>query len=249
MRIKNLFKNGLNQVLMKVCGAILIFLLAVQIFGKKENMSRPGATFVIREHQTGANMLEITLLEPSYPPDLLKRQIQKMTEIVNSYPRGLEMYYHQLSPDQPKLRFLKAVFAMDGLIRVDKQTFRLEPILKAFAGTPDPFTLHSISVHFVGKKTGPKTLRAFSSKAVDVKGNVHTEPQGVEYFIEYHSQHPDEIKVPEEVLFLKQRKNHSISSKNDWNHLKFWGLLGASLAFGIGIYFGLTKYILYRSKS
>ncbi len=228
----------------RVSISVLVLLFALPVFAKKETAGRLSATCVIREHQTGANMVEITVLEPFYPPGLLKSQVQKMSEYLDSSPRGLQVYHHQLSSSQPKLRFLKATFAIDGLIREDKQTFRLEPILKAFAGASDPYTLRLISLHFSEKKPGPKTLKFFSSKALEIKGNVHAGPEGIEYLIEYRSQNPDEIKVPEEVLPLNQIKNHSSQTKNSWKVFEILGLIGACLVLGVGIYFMLTKYIL-----
>ena len=74
---------------------------------------RPQIFVVVREHPTGADLVEITAVDPEYPRELLKSQIESLGKSLNNNARGLFV------SDPRSANYAgttKATFGIDGLI-------------------------------------------------------------------------------------------------------------------------------------
>lgn len=153
---------------------------------------KPQASVVVRAHATGADLVEVTVLDPKYPADLLKSQVEKLGEELKVPPRGLFVFRGKDS-----MQFLKANFAVNGLGRNGEPY--LQPIVRAFASAPNPFTVNALLVSFAGFKPASTALRTFVSSSVVVSGQYVPDPQGIEYRIALVSQEPGDIVIPEKA--------------------------------------------------
>lgn len=154
---------------------------------------KPQVTVVVREHNTGADLVEMTLLDPHYPPEVLQSQIATLGALLNSKPRGLHVYRQQILKD---LSFIKATFAVDGLVDPQKG-LRLAPIVKALAGAPGKRALRGMSIIFEGQAPNERTVRRFASPAVEVEAQADPGFGGIEYRVRLLTQDPARIDLPD----------------------------------------------------
>ena len=227
---------------------LLLFVLAVCAFSfgqvpeaPKSSSVRPQVVVYIREHQTGANMVEMSMVEPGYPPDLLQKQIMDLCKRLNSQPMGLTIYQEELVANQPNLRFLKATFAVVGLTDMQGGV-NLTPLLQAFAGAPAPNTVKGMMVVLDDFVPVPKkTLRNFKSPAVDIQGRVDQNPPAVQYDIQLLSQNPSEINVQAESEKVEKTPVSAPPQKTPSPIL--WMLIVlAGLCVGALVYFFISRW-------
>ena len=161
---------------------------------------RSDVTIVVTEHSTSADMVEVTMLNEDYPPDLLKRQIENIGKFLGAGIRFGEPVGKVALSDGTKLSFVKAKFATDGLIDRRAGVLRVEPLVKAFTGAPEPYTVQGLSITFDGELPSPDTVRSFEVPGVLVaEGRVSSAPAGVEYRVKLLAQDPDKINFPEKL--------------------------------------------------
>jgi len=166
-------------------------------FAPAQNL-KPTIMITVRLDQTGSNLVEVTPLDGRYPRDLLQAQCEKIGLNVGSAIRGYASL--ETNPQVLSMNFLKARFAVDGLIDRERGRFGLEPIAKAFLGAPDPFRTETITVHFQGELPRTNTLKTYSSNEVAVAGVVQQNPTGIEYRIHFLTQDPAKLKIPSEYI-------------------------------------------------
>lgn len=202
---------------------------------------RPQVVAYIREHPTGANMVQISMVEPGYPPDLLKSQILDLCRRLKSEPLGLNIYQEELIANQPKLRFLKATFATYGLTDSEGGV-NLTPLLQAFAGAPAPNTVKGMVVVLDDFTPVPKkTLRNFSSPAVAIQGRVDENPPAVQYDIQLLTQNPSEINVQAEPERVE--KSPVVTTVRRTPSAILWMLIVlAGLSVGALVYFLVSRW-------
>jgi hypothetical protein len=158
------------------------------------DMAPPQVTVTVTEHPTSAEMVEVTALRPDYPADLLRSQAEAVGRNAGSESRGVTVF--KSGPNE-RIRFLKARFATDNLIDRKESVLWLEPIVKAFLGAPEPYTVTSLMVTFDGEKPVPgKTLQDFASRGVELTAHSFEAPRAVEYRIALLSQDPSQVSIP-----------------------------------------------------
>lgn len=163
-------------------------------------MMRPDISVVVSEHQTTADMVEVTALRDDYPIELMREQCERLGAILGAPVRGLQVTKTPLSSDDPKLAFVKAKFATNNIIRREDRTLHVQPILRAFAAAPDPFTVKQIQVVFAGERPNEQTVRTLSKPGVlNAVARASNAPAGIEYSIELLTQDPDKIVFPERL--------------------------------------------------
>lgn len=162
-------------------------------------MVRQDVSVVVQEHErTGADLVTVTVLNPEYPADLLRSQIESIGRALQSEPRGLVLFEQKMgSGDGAELVFLKASFAVDGLIDRRLGELRISPILQAFAGAPEPFTVRGISLVFDGERPGPNTISAIETAGLRGEARVMPGDSGLEYRFELRTQDPKLLVVPD----------------------------------------------------
>lgn len=155
----------------------------------------PVLAVVVQEHSLSPDMVEVTALHPEYPEPLLREQIERLGAYLGSPPRGLAI---QIVPMGTAIqsRFLKASFATDGIIDRAGGVLNLEPVVKAFLGAPEPFTVEAMIVTFAGERPNEHTLQTYRSGAVSLKAAFSDAPVGIEYRILAFTQDPEQVKIP-----------------------------------------------------
>jgi hypothetical protein len=182
---------------------LLLLLCLFASLGLSQETSYGGramqAAIVVKEHTTGADFVTITMLEPEYPPDLLRRQVEQVGRELGGEARGIQVFRYELEPDDPNMAFLKVTFAVDGLIDREKQILRVQPLLRAFAGAPEPYTVTGLTIIFDGERPAAHTPRDVRSEAVVATAGFNDDPPlvGIEYRVQLLSQDPEAIVFPE----------------------------------------------------
>jgi hypothetical protein len=150
-------------------------------------------TIRVSKHPTGADLVEITALDPNYPAETLRAQAEKICSEIGSTTRGLQVY--KMSLGSGDLTFLKATFGTIGILN-GPQGIKLQPLARAFAGGTGPSLVEGIDVIASGVTPLPDTLGRWDSKEVIVQG---LPPAGtvLEYRIKLLSQDPKAIVIPD----------------------------------------------------
>lgn len=203
-------------------------------------MSRPDATVVIREHATGADMVEITMSRADYPTELLREQMEFLGSELNSMPRGLVVQKIGLDSTNKELQFVKARFAVDGILDRAGHRLNIQPLLRAFAGSPEPYTVKNMLIIFDGEKPSARTVKRHVSDAVDAEANFVSAPAEIEYHITLKSQDRSKIIFPDHAP--EQKLGTKPSVKGSSPSILFYGAIGiAALAVGALVYLTLLR--------
>ena len=162
----------------------------------------PQIVVMVHKHRLGPDMVEVTAASASYPKALLESQAAAIARLSGSEARGLTSY---VQGTDPKFRFVKATFAMDGMIDRDGGRIRLDPLVKAFLGAPAPHTVTGLLVTFEGEKPVDKqTLKEFAAPPDDpvvaLKARVATQPDAIEYRIAVRTQDPAKFTIPDRYV-------------------------------------------------
>lgn len=205
---------------------------------------RTDVVVIVRLHNTGADLVEITMREPDYPLDLLKLQVQKMCEGFDAPPRGLYVGKVSLSStNNPKFQYVKATFATNGMMDADKGVFKIQPILRAFAGVPPPHTVSGFTIDYENVAPSKVTLQKYSlPNVVESEARYTSAPplRGIEYRIRLLTQDPAQITFPDEY---EPRKTTPVNSApaNDSRVLIIVLICVAGLAAGALVYFAMLR--------
>lgn len=202
---------------------------------------RPDIIVIVAEHPTTAEIVSVTALGKDYPPELLKNQLNQLGVYLGASVRGIKMERPSLGTKTP-VNFLRAEFATDGLIDRSKGIVRLGPLVKAFAGAPEPFTVRGMKVAFEGEHTTKKMLRDFPLPGiVEVQGRASVTPPGIEYQVKLISQDPKLIEIPDEYAPPANQKPVPIPSSSPSPMMVVGLFLLAGVALGALVYLALLK--------
>lgn len=161
---------------------------------------RPDVSVLVRKHAIGADLIEVSVLNSHYTGAELQKRILNFGQAINSEPRGLSVFVTNLAGgSQPgQLSFLKATFAVDGLVNGERG-IRLEPLVQAFAGGQGDEEVKNLQIIIENYRAGPSTVKKFSSKSVDVVGQTVLQPLMLEYRVWLKSQDAKAIQIPDLV--------------------------------------------------
>lgn len=203
---------------------------------------RPDVTVLIQKHATGANMVEITMRDPQYPPSVLEAQCNNLCSLIGAPARGLSVVKDSIGgSSDPNMAVIRATFATDGLIEPDG-ALRIEPVLKAMAGVPAPFTLHGVSITFEDMSPNSHTVQQLSLPNV-LDAEARYTPEGVlkgtEYRVQLLTQDPDKIKFPDHYEPPPTAAKPQVQPQS--NLTLILGLIMAGIAAGALVYFGMLR--------
>lgn len=201
---------------------------------------RPDVTIVVRKHATGGDLVEVAVLHPDYPSDLLQRQMLAIGGQLGSPVNGLALRRDQIDPAKPDLAFLKGSCGTFGLWNAQDGSVRLDALVKAFAGAPEPYTAKGLSIMFVGMVPQVTTLRKLENEALVLEATENKEPQGVEYRIGLKTQDPQRIVIPTG----KPEPSEPAKPSNRQASLPgfVWAAIGAAgVAAGVLVYLALLR--------
>lgn len=211
--------------------------------------TKPQILVVVHKHPTGADLVDVTALDPRYPSDLLMKQVQAMGVELDTPPRGLHVYKLSFRQEDPNLDFIRASFGTAGLIEGGGK-FNVEAISRAFAGAPAPSTVKAIDVVFDAEKPTKDTLRKFDSAAVKVEVRYNEAPaSGTEFRVALLTQEPKEIQIPdfyspaEKPVKAPVRKT---ASRPVWPLICLAGV--AAVGIGLLVYLALLRMPSRRRK-
>lgn len=178
--------------------AWVVFLAASMAFsqGAVYDSIRPEANIVIKRHNMGADLVEITVLSKDYPADALRAKIAALGKYLSVEPRGLAVNTVVLDPTSKAGAFLKASFGIDGLIRQAEPRLNLKPILQAFGTGDQP--LKKLSVQFAGVVPSNDTFARFLPEdgSVRIEAIATQTPPGIDYHVEVATDDPEKIILP-----------------------------------------------------
>lgn len=211
---------------------------------------RPDITVVVKPHLTGANMVEITMLNPNYPPELLNERILQLGRNLGAETRGVVTGKYPLSGNDPKMVFVKGMFSINGLMDSNSNTMRIEPFLKAFVGDPEPLQIKGFSLLFEGIRPNERTVKSFKIESVlNAEARILNSPKpAIEYRIEVIAKKPDQIEFPDR---LPEPKPAQIPSHSDdgFPIVGWVGIGAAALGAGALVYLSLLKPGIKSLKS
>lgn len=154
----------------------------------------PDVVVFLRHHTTGADVVEISMVDADYPAALLTKQVDDLCSRLKVDPIGLQVYTDQLVAGNPKLQFLHATFATAGITGNDG-SINLTPLIQAFAGVPAPHTVKGMNVIVDDFTPTAKTIKDYPGPGAIVQGRVDSNPPDVEYQIQLLSQNPSDINI------------------------------------------------------
>ena len=191
---------------------------------------RPEATIVVRKHNTGADLVEVTLLDPKYLDADLRQKIETLGSLIGSVPRGTTIF-HQDSGISGS--FLKGKFAVDGLIHGGIDRFALAPIIKAFAFGEKP--VRQFSVIFDNETPDSNLLRRFKAPGDSFMFEAISTsmPTGIEYRVIVSTNDANLIHIPvkgEKVVAAVKQSSSNIDP------LVVVLVLAGSIATGLLVY-------------
>ena len=155
---------------------------------------RPNIMVMVRVDQTNSCLVEVSALDPEYPPTLMAKQCQRLGTLAGSPVRGFALL--QTDPNNAELNILKAKFATDNLVNRSTGALDLQSIIRAFAGESGRFVTNGMSIHFAGERPTNSTIRTYLSDAVAVYGEVLSNPDGLEYRVRLLTQDAEKILLP-----------------------------------------------------
>jgi len=159
---------------------------------------RPDLMIVVREHSTGAEMVQVTAVAKDYPAALLREQVIALGKELGIEARGLVVTAPKLGTEA-SVSFVRAEFAVNGLIERDLGIVRLQPLVRAFCGAPEPHTVRGLKIAFEGERpTGKMHQRLTIADVLALEGRASVSPPGIEYQIRLDAQDPSKILIPDE---------------------------------------------------
>lgn len=203
---------------------------------------KPDVIVLVRQHKnTGADLVQITLVKAGYPKELLKQQIESLGRELGVAPRGVGIVSRTIGGTR-KESFLSANFAVDGLIERDLNILRMQPILRAFAGAPEPNAIRGLNIVFDGETPSKRTLEAYEvPNVLRAEARFMPVPRGIEYRVELLSQDPAAITFPEKFDTPNEKPPKNTSVPRDNRVLIVVLFVVAGLALGALVYFAMLR--------
>jgi hypothetical protein len=187
------------------------------------NSVRPQASLVIKKHTMGADLVEVTVLGSQYAQEDLREKIEMLGQYLGD----------------PTPEFVKATFAINGLINVKDPVLNLAPIAKAFAFGNKP--LKSLSVFF--ENVIPSTsipARWFApADAWMLEGMATANPKGIEYRIEVNTKDLELVSLPGSEAAKGVQSTAEIKKSPDF--VLIGALLVGAIAVGLLVYSALIR--------
>jgi len=196
----------------------------------------------VRRHNMGADLVEITMRDADYPVDLLKRQIETMCKSYDAPPRGL--FAGNVPLSDPKQTAVKASFATNGIMDPQAGSFKIEPMLKAFAGVPAPHTVQGFAIEFQSVVPTKITVSKYTLPNVVTGEAVYSKDpvlHGLEYRVKLLTQDPAQITFPDHLEAGKANSAQPPTQTSDNRSTIIVLVCVAGLAAGALVYFAMLR--------
>jgi hypothetical protein len=202
--------------------------------------TRPDAWIVVRKHQLGPDLVEISMQDADYPPQALQDQVNSLAKYAGSAPWAVRVFKFSADPKKPDMTFVRASFAINGLIDASQPIYHINPIAQAMAASPKGHEISAVDIVFEGQHAGPKTLSRYEGTGAIVEGQDDPGRIGLEYRVKILTHDPGAIHIPDDasaapVPAPQRPASHGLP----WI---FWCALAlVSLAAGALVYFILLR--------
>jgi hypothetical protein len=207
---------------------------------------RPDVIIYVKGHWTGANVVQISMVEANYPPEMLRKQVEDLCRRLDHPATGLAVTPYVLD-NNPNLKFLQATFGTSGL-NDEEGNANLTPLIQAFAGVPAPHTIKGMEIFYSEFDPPIKGPKSFTSPTLRIHGRQDRNPPQVEYAVELLSQNPSELLVETKPSAGEARP--LVTPTQNSSPVLLWCLiLMAGVAAGALVYFLLVKRLSGRSPS
>jgi hypothetical protein len=219
---------------MKSFWVIFVGLLAMIGFGQTKFFSSvtPQATVVVKQHPMGADLVEVTVLGSAYSQDALEKHIDALGAELGMSPRGTAISVIGNS-------FVKATFAVPGLIQDKEPKFNLPAIAKAFAFGDAPIT--QFSVIFMDMVPDSKTPAFwFAPKDAWMMEGVGTKsPLSIEYRVKVNTKNPVDVFLPGPAIEKKNKETQEAQKKPDF--VLIGAIAVAAISIGVLVYSAVIR--------
>lgn len=193
---------------------------------------RPQASIVIKQHTTGADMVEVTVLGSDYPVPILTAKLDSLGQLLGSGIRGLQT-------SKVEGAFLKATFATNGLVTAEAPRVNLKAVAQMFAFGERP--IKEFTVFYDGLKPDQSIpSKWFAPKdAWLFEGQVSGQPRGIEYRVKVNTANIDDIKMPNEAD--RNPKIAEVPEKKQGNIYVLIGIIAGAVGVGLLVYSALLR--------
>ncbi len=220
--------------------AFLLLTVPGKVWGQKPptdlfSAMKPDVTVVVQKHSLGADLVEVTYLASNFPVEAAQRQIDALGKYLNVAPRGVAAKRVMLgSVDSGSV--LRCNFAVDGLINATSGELNLEPIIRSFAGVPEPHTIHGLMLTFIGVSASPQAIQHYFAPddSLAIEGRADDDRFGIEYRVWLGTQNPMNLHVATSEQDTPKVQAKIPKKSNDW--VAWTILLIASIAAGALVY-------------
>lgn len=193
---------------------------------------KPQASVVVTRHNTGADMVEVTVIGSDYPQPALQAKLDVLGQALGTQVRGVEFA-------QVGGTFLKAGFATNGLLLNQAPRVNLRALAQALAFGERP--LKEFSVFFVDLKPDPGIPRRWFAPgdAWMFEGQVSAQPKGIEFRVKVNTKDAGEIKMPDEAD--RNPKIDPKPEKKQGNIYVLIGIIAGAVGVGLLVYSALLR--------
>lgn len=198
-------------------------------------------TVTVYEHRMTTDIVEVTALAREYPKGLMLQQAKRLCELLGSPMQGFQ-YMDANYGDRSNLQFIKCRFGTQGLIDGKNHQTWLEPIVRAFAGAPEPNTVHNLYVMFQGQAPTDKTLRRYVTENVVVSGQGSANPPYIDYRVSLLVQDPEKLTIPREFVATTRETTERMQPKGMsawvWVLITLAAVAAGALVYSLVLRFG-----------
>lgn len=202
----------------------------------------PQVVISIAKHTNNADLVEVSVLAPNYPQELLRSQCIKIGQITGDPTRGLQLIQQDLGGNLPPL--LKAKFATSGLADYQQGLYAVSPIANAFVGAPSPFTVTGMEIKFLDTIPTSSTLRTFASRHAAISGVYDPQTKVLDYRLRLMSQGAGSVDIPTRFVPAEVAQKPTKNGGSRTNLLLFTLVAVGALAAGVLVY----SLILMRDR-
>lgn len=196
---------------------------------------RPDIVITVKKSDVVADYVRLQALNPDYPADVLRAQIEAFGRCNGTQIRGLDVTY---AGSEGPGRILTATFATDNLMNVAEGTLELNAFAKAFAGAEAPYTVSRLAVMYEGFVPKPNvTVAEWDDSSVEVSSHYDKNMKLVDYRVTLKTQDPEKISIPKVLTEpTKTAENPSSVVINPWS---IAAVVGGAALLGVLVYFVL----------
>jgi hypothetical protein len=160
----------------------------------------PDLIISVRRDKLGTDLVNVGVRSSSYPPELLRSQLENLGRILGGEARGVRVYSESFRANDRSAVIVKGSCGVNGLIDRKEGRLLIAPIAQAFAGAPDPYTVHRMIVSFDGERPTDRTVaRHQRGNHSDLSFEGRVVGSSVEFDVVLGSQNPARLFVNENI--------------------------------------------------